>query len=383
MTARRRIAIFAALAALIEVAAWCQALLAAQLVNFAPASDFRAYYVAAWVARDHGWSHLYDRAEQLHEMAVRWPGSPPLDYISPPAIAWLVYPLTLLSPSAAYYVFAAATWIAILVASQLAAPPGWPWRLAFACLALGLIPAASAVVYGQATGFVLLSLTAGWRLAERRPGGAGAALAGIALKPQLAIAVPLCLVAARRWRTLAGVALVGAGLLVASLLTIGWTGLVDMVRLEFQYTSDPSTHLWSLPALLGGGPLTHLAPLLVVAVAAATAFVTRQSATVFALGVTGSLLAAEYLHGMDLAVYLLPIWVSLRSGSRLLAALAALLWSVMDIAVAYPAPATIAAALLFAGLVVTAIRPLDHEPGPGPRLCHHARGCASTSGSLT
>lgn len=356
MTARRRIATFAVLVLLVEVAAWCQAILVAQLLRFAPASDFRAYYVAAWVARDYGWSHLYDRAAQLNEMAARWPSSLPLDYISPPTIAWLVYPLTFLNPTTAYFAFAAATWLAILAASQLASPPGWAWRLAFACLALGLLPAASTVVYGQATGFVLLSLTASWRLAERRPGWSGATLLGTSLKPHLALALPFCLLAGLRFRTLAALAAAGMVELAGSLLTVGWAGLVEMARFEFQYTGDPSTHQWSLPALLGGGPLTHLLPIAVLLVAAGATLVGRQTWLTFGIGVTASLLANEYLHGMDLAVYLLPIWIALRSGSTPLAGLGVLLWLAMDVAVALPAPATIAAALLFVGLVATAIR---------------------------
>jgi alpha-1,2-mannosyltransferase len=357
LVARGRMVRAALVIAVAEIAVWCQAVLVLQLPRAADLSDFRAYDVAARIGTRQGWSHIYDTALQLRVLHEYWPGASRLDYISPPFNAWLVTPLTLLSPHAAFAVFAAIGWAALLVSSQLASPPDRWYRVVFAFLALGLLAGAATVTFGQVSGLVMLSVIASWRLIDaRHESWAGVALAGIALKPQLALLVPVALVLAGRWRTVATFAATCAVLAAAAVVVVGLPGLEQLLRLDTSYTRDPSTQVWALSTLIGGGPAIGLAVQAVVAVVALVpAWQARHKPVGLALAaaVAGSLLASVYLHGMDLAVYLFPIWVAARQPWLALRVLAGLLWLSLDFDVTRPwITALVAAVLLaaFAGL---------------------------------
>lgn len=344
--------------ALAEIAAWCQAVMILQLGRAADLSDFRAYDVAARIGIREGWSHIYDTAAQLRVLHANWPGAVRLDYISLPINAWLVTPLTLLPPHTAFAVFAATGWAALLFASQLASPRDHWYRLAFALLALGSLPAAATVVFGQVSGLVMLAVIVSWRLLDaEHDSWAGVALAGIALKPQLAVLVPIALMLAGRWRAVATFAAACGVLMAGAVVLVGLPGLEQMLQLDASYTHDPSTQVWALGTLLRGGPAIGLpVQALVAVVALVPAWHARHGPVgpAIAAAVCGSLLASVYLHGMDLAVYLLPIWVAARQPWLLLRALAGVLWLSLDVDVTRPWVTALAAAVLLAAL---AIRP--------------------------
>ena len=64
----------------------------------------------------------------------------------------------------------------------------------------------------------------GFVLLDRKPVIAGALLGALILKPQLGALVPLCLLASRNWRGMAGAALSAATLATVSLAAFGWDG---------------------------------------------------------------------------------------------------------------------------------------------------------------
>ena len=137
--------------------------------------------------------------------------------------------------------------------APFAALPLWPAMAAWAGLTLGLFvwtcwrilpgalapgaalaaaPTAMNLVNGQ-TGFLIAALMGLGLLAlERRPAGAGLALGLLSVKPHLALAFPVALAAAGRWRVLAVAALAAlgfAGLALAVLGPASWAAFVTSV----------------------------------------------------------------------------------------------------------------------------------------------------------
>src|SRR5260370_40767247 len=122
-------------------------------------------------------------------------------FLSPPPAAWLVAPLTLVGPRAAFFVWLFLSVAALAGAWWLAAPgAGWLrglWLLGVAAW----YPVLYSLSLGQPGVIVLLGVIARWRLAESgKPELAGAALGLSVLKPQVGIAVPLVFLFAARWR---------------------------------------------------------------------------------------------------------------------------------------------------------------------------------------
>ena len=79
---------------------------------------------------------------------------------------------------------------------------------------------------GQPVALVAAAVAIAWWLAEhRRPVLAGLALSLIAVKPQLALLVPLCLLAAGHYRVFAAWAAATAVMVVVALVLLGGDGL--------------------------------------------------------------------------------------------------------------------------------------------------------------
>ncbi len=343
-----------------------------QFPHAADVSDYRAYDVAARIGLHQGWSHIYDTALQLRVLHGYWPGASHLDYISLPINAWLVAPLTMFPPHTAFAVFAAIAWAALLFASQLASPPDRWFRVVFALLALGSLSGAATVVFGQVSGLVMLAVIVSWRLLDAdHEWWAGVALAAITLKPQLALLVPIALVLAGRWRAVAAFAATCGVLAAVAVVAVGLPGLGQLLRLDASYTHDPSTQVWSLSTLIGGGPAIGFAVQAMVAVIAlvpAWRAHNKPIGMALAAAVGGSLLSSVYLHGMDLAVYLFPIWVAAQQPSVLFRVLSGILWLSLDFDVTRPRATALVAAALLAAYLLSTMRLgfLRTNPGVGP-----------------
>src|SRR4029077_10089648 len=115
-------------------------------------------------------------------------------FLNPPPLAWLVTPLTILPFTAALVVWTALLLGALVLAWYLAAPGGRLTRAAHLAMLLGVFPVAFGVMVGQPVALVAAAVAACWWFAEPdRPVVAGLILSAVALKPQLALFVPLCL----------------------------------------------------------------------------------------------------------------------------------------------------------------------------------------------
>ncbi len=239
-------------------------------------------------------------------------------FISLPAYAWLVLPLTPLGPDGATYVWLAMLAAALLVAWRIAAPGAGASRALWLLGALAWYPVLYSLSLAQPDLLLLLIAAAAWKLSARgRPYLAGAVLGLSVIKPQLVLVLPLVLLAAGRWKIVAAAAAVAVPVALLSLLAIGPQGLADYRSLLSMEQAVPNNRYFTLAYLLGPGTLSYAAAALVAAGAAAAAFVSRRRMTderLFALGLLATALAATYWHLQDFTILVLAAWLFWRDG---------------------------------------------------------------------
>lgn len=292
-------------------------------LNRALEGDFAVYYIFARVGIDHGWGSLYDYAAMRQEWVAL--GSaflyPPL---YPPTLAWFVAPFAAL-PFALGYAFWNVLLLASLVATWWLTVPPSSRVVRFAHLAVAL--ALPSVAFGLLLGQVVIVVAAAvsiswWLLRHNRPLAAGLVLSLIALKPQLALLVPLTLLVAGQRRAFLGWAAGSLLMLGAALATIGVGGL-EMYAILLAGSSHYMAAMMvypqlTLPGFLGNGLAGALAQGLVIALSLGLVWRRRQSGVefAFAAGLCASLLIASFLHPQDVAVLLPAAWLWLRSAPR-------------------------------------------------------------------
>jgi hypothetical protein len=285
--------------------------------------DFAVYYIFSRVGIDYGWGSLYDYAAMRQEWLAL--GSaflyPPL---YPPPLAWFVAPFAALPFPIGY-----ALWNVLLLASLLAT---W-WltvpmssrliRLGHLAFAVALPSVALGLLLGQVVIVVAAAVSISWWLLRGNcPLLAGLVLSLIALKPQLALMVPVALLVAGQRRAFLGWAAGSLILLGAALATIGFGGLQMYAMLlagSAHYRAAMMVYpQLTLPGFLGGGLAAALAQGLVIAVTLVLVWRRRRSGVEFpfAAGLCASLLIASFLHPQDVAVLLPAAWLWLRTAPR-------------------------------------------------------------------
>jgi hypothetical protein len=191
------------LAVLFALSAAFVALCLQSIVTAAPPyrfGDFQALWTSGFLAHNGEPAANYD-PETLHlrqiALGMRAGEHNPFPY--PPIFLLILTPLGGLNRAAAYALFVGATFALYLWASTGGRWRDWPRLLgALAAPATGVN-----LIFGQ-TGFLAGGLIlGGLDLAERRPIVAGALFGLLAYKPQLGVLVPVALVAAGLWRTIA------------------------------------------------------------------------------------------------------------------------------------------------------------------------------------
>jgi hypothetical protein len=235
-------------------------------------------------------------------------------FLSPPPAAWLLIPLTLVGPSAAFFAWLALSAAALVAAWWLGAPgKGWVrdlWLLG----AIAWYPVLYSLSLGQPVTLVLLGVIACWRLAEAgKPYLAGAALALSVLKPQLVIAVPLVLLSAGRWRIAAGCAGTMAMLAAASLVMVGAQGVSDYRSLLAEAQGVVNNRYFTWAYVVGPGATSYVVEAAVIALGVVAAYLNRRAALarLIALGVLTSMLSATYWHLQDFAILVGAAWLFL------------------------------------------------------------------------
>jgi hypothetical protein len=193
-------------------------------------ADFPAFYVAGKIINEHGAAELYNRELQgrlYHELFPREDPEALLPYLNAPFFV-LPFPLLAQLPYAwAYFCWFLIT-LALYVAGftllwrELEGLPAAAYRTAL-IIALSFMPFLVECVAGgqtSAVGFFALALAV---VLERREQWfwSGAVLALLLYKPTLLVLLGPMVLLTRRWKTLAGMAAGGAGLLGLSALTLG------------------------------------------------------------------------------------------------------------------------------------------------------------------
>lgn len=166
--------------------------------------DFTAFWAAGRLALEGApalaWDWAAHRAAELEGLGHDFRGWLPWHY--PPPFQLLLAPLAALPLWPAMALWAGATLALLLwTAARILPGPLAPGAV------LAAAPTAMVLVNGQTGAFLAALLGLGLLGLERRPAAAGLPLGLLVIKPQLALGVPVALVAGRRWRALAAAAL--------------------------------------------------------------------------------------------------------------------------------------------------------------------------------
>lgn len=195
--------------------------------------DFTTLYLAALAWR-HG-ADPYVPTVPMHlatVLGVRWQGELEL-----PALLALASPLTLLSPRAAFLLYALLQQALICAGVRLLLPAGQ--RRIVTLLALSAAPTFLVCYYGQSGALVAAAVAAAWWARRRGYPVVLGLCVGLALcKPQLGACVALPLLWAApgpRWQRLAGLGVGLSVLLALSLVVVGPAGLLPYLRLAHTF----------------------------------------------------------------------------------------------------------------------------------------------------
>jgi len=304
--------------------------------------DFVAFWAAAKLALAGTPAAAYDNGA-LHAVqagAVRFTRqAAQMPFAYPPAFLALVLPFGWLSFPAALAAWAAATAGPFLLAVRRLCPRS-------GLLALAFPPVLVNAALGQ-NGFVTAALfIGGLALLQARPFAAGLLLGALAIKPQLALLVPVALIAGGHWRAIAGAAAAAAAVLALGLAAFGpdatsaWLaqmplyaqiardGLVGWPKLASVYAAARQAGLAAGPALA-----VHLA--VAAAAAAAVWRAWRPGAEPLARAsvlAAATMLASPYLFLYDALILVVPLlWLAARGAPP---ALVGALWLLPAVTIA-------------------------------------------------
>jgi hypothetical protein len=272
--------------------------------------DFRLFWGAARLVLANGPGAVYGTLA-----GAPWP------YLNPPLLAWLLVPLAAMPFELAFGLWFVASAVALAWAARLC-EVGWRGVLS----AFALLPVFLALGTGQVAPLLLLAVVWAVRLDARgRWAAAGLLYALLAVKPQMGLLLPVALLAAGRWRTVAMAAAAGVAIAALTVAALGVDGLRAWLAAVSDFSFNPYFLRWSLVPLVGGAGW-WVALLVVAALVAAGA--RRWSAdplVVTGIGLTGSLLVNHYLTPPDFVMLLLPAWALVRIGGPA-ALLGGMLW---------------------------------------------------------
>jgi hypothetical protein len=276
------------------------------------AQDYRYLFAAGRIGLASGWARIYSFPLQQQEWGQFW-SDRFKPFINPPPVAWLGAPLALLPWPTARVLWTIGAALLALLTVLLAAPKDWRRRLAYGLVAMAFSPLLGAIRDGQAVLLVALGIVLGVCLIESgRTILAGIAFSLIAVKPHLALMVPIALAVTGHWRTIVALAGAGALWIGASLLSLGMAGAHDYLSL-LQWAAGFETQRLRSPMWLGGSSaaIAGVEATVVVAVVLVMLGLRRQRLrVVLGVAIIGSLLVSPYTNGGDLILLLLPLWLA-------------------------------------------------------------------------
>jgi len=279
------------------------------------ASDFLSFWAAGRLAVQGHAADAYDIVQHhaVEAQAVAGVGLLPFPY--PPFALALFVPFGMLPFWAAF-----AAWIAITAALYLVATRRWVEPR----FALAQAAAAANFITGQ-NGFLTSAIfIGGTTLIARRPLLAGAILGLLALKPQLALLLPIALIAGREWRAIAGGVLSSVALVALGFLLFGAGAYSSFLALLPHFTGWLGAGRWpwgelaSTFALLRWFRVPDTAALVAHGVVAVIAAVLTARAWALKLDqrvpilAAATLLVPPYLFTYDALLLTLPLAALLR-----------------------------------------------------------------------
>lgn len=329
--------------------------------------DFLSFWAAGRLAAGgHGaWAYDLNLHQATERLAVPIGGLLPFAYLPPFLIVVAPFGIAPFRISFALWVAVTAGAYALVVGRK----DGWPFAMSHPSVL-------SNVMIGQ-NGFLTASLfSGGITLLSRRPWLGGAILGLLVIKPQLALLIPLALIAGREWKALAGGAMSASSALLVALALFGWDSYRGFVAALPTLTAALQQGRWSWSELASvyaflrffdAGERAALAAQAVVAIFAAV-LVCRawwlkhdERGPILA---AATVLTSPYLFTYDALLLAIPmLWLmNHRRSWRLLI----LSWLLCLLPVAYyfdlyPGPNTIP---LAAGLLLWALHATARIPEP-------------------
>lgn len=290
-------------------------------------TDFVSFWTAARVAIADGAAAAWDGARLQAEQAATWGIEDRfVAFFYPPPFLAVVLPLGALGYFPALIVWLATT--ATLAFAGLATLARGALDRRTALLAFVGFPATLTTIGHGQNAFLSTALFAfGARTVDARPILAGAILGGLVFKPQLAIGLPVVLVASGRWRAFAatgGFAVLYCLLAWAALGEAAWRAFFEMSKvaratLDLGFV-DPGKMIspYAAARVLGasGEVAWVVQTAAAVAALAAIAHGARRAdgETAVALAVVGALLASPFALDYDLMILATPMVVLVRAG---------------------------------------------------------------------
>ena len=228
ISARLTVAVAALFCGIIAAVCWI-------MVTDPKPVDFLSFWAAGRMIVDGAGAQIYDiEAHRAVERTVTAGGLLPFPY--PPPFALLVAPFGWLPFGLAFTAWVTLTGLFYAIAAR-----AWmPVRLALAqpsVLVNGFI--------GQNAFLTSGLFLAGLHLLKRRPLLAGAVLGLLVIKPQLAIMLPVAMIAGRHWHAVAGGALSASALLLIGLVALGGASYTAFFQILATYTGFVSDSRWN------------------------------------------------------------------------------------------------------------------------------------------
>jgi alpha-1,2-mannosyltransferase len=285
--------------------------------------DFLSFWAAGRMVSEGAGAQIYDiEVHRAVERTVSAVGILPFPY--PPPFALMLVPFGMLP-----FGFGFTAWVALTgVFYVFAARPWMQGRLALAqpsLLVNGFIGQNAFLT----SGFFL----AGLRLLKTRPLIAGAVLGLLVIKPQLAVMLPVAMIAGRHWQAIAGGALSALLLLLVGLATLGTASYAAFFEMLSTYTGFVAESRWPWRELASAyaflryfGLAAGIAMSIHVAIAAVAAGIVWQSWRQDRPGkeavlAAATLLATPYLLTYDGLLLGLPVAWLMLAGNRPVAAI--------------------------------------------------------------
>jgi hypothetical protein len=239
-------------------------------------NDFAAFWFAARMARGRPAVDTYDLVAMTQFQHAIWPDLVGVyAWVYPPATLLLVLGFGFMPYVAAYLTWTVTTLAAFLAGlwQNIRSRTSWWLVLAFPGLWLGL---------GQGQNqFLTAGLGAlGIGLLRRHPVWAGVCIGLLAIKPHLALLLPVALLAARAWRAIAAAAVTAVTVTLVPAAILGWDTLTAWTQaMAWVSTAIASKQLpvWMFPApypwMVSLGVPTFLASIVQAAISVAVAVV--------------------------------------------------------------------------------------------------------------